>query len=68
VAAPLISNQTLFLQINAAPYIDGQPSGFLNPPEVLVKANSSKIQAQVHKLLFTRVLEAVLKIRGDIAV
>lgn len=68
VAAPLIANQTLFLQLNAAPYIEGESSGFLNPPDVLTKVNSSKIQLQLHKLLFTRIIEKVLKIRGGIAI
>lgn len=56
VAAPLISSQTLFVQINAAPYVEGERSDLLNPPEVLVKQNSSKIQLQVHKLLVTRII------------
>lgn len=56
VAAPLISSQTLFVQINGAPYVEGERSDFLNPPEVLVKQNSTKIQLQVHKLMVTRII------------
>ena len=56
VAAPLINSQTLFVQINGAPYVEGERSDFLNPPEVLVKQNSTKIQLQVHKLMVTRII------------
>lgn len=56
------------MQLNGAPYIEGEGSGVLNPPEVLVKGGSSKIQLQVHKLLASRILELVMGIRGQVFV
>ncbi len=67
-ASPLFNNQVLYLQINAAPYVQGESSGYLNPPDILTKYNSSKIEAQVHKLVVTKVIECLLRIRGEIVV
>lgn len=53
--------------MNAAPYIEGESSGVLNPSDVLVKANSNKIQLQAHKSIASKILELVLKIRGGVA-
>lgn len=68
VVSPLFNAQTLYLQINAAPYIVGESSGYLNPHEVLIKSNSSKIQIQAHKLLFKKIVETFLRIKGEIFV
>jgi hypothetical protein len=68
VATPLINAQTLYIQVNAAPYIEGESSGYLNPPDVLLKANSTKIQLQIHKELAVKIISLYLKIVGEIFV
>jgi len=64
VASPTISNNTLIVQLDGAPYINGIPSGPLDPPEILIRSNSSKIQVQIHKLIGNRFLDLLLQVRG----
>jgi len=68
VTPPILSNQALIIQMNAAPYIGGESSGYLNPPETLVRKNSTKIAVQIHKALATKLLTLIMHIRGEIAV
>mgnify|MGYP000586739385 CR=1 FL=1 len=64
MATPIVANENLLVQINGAPYIKGSSSGSLNPEDILVKQNSSKIQVQIHSKLASSIISLLLKEKG----
>lgn len=69
VGFPSINSNALLIQLDGAPYIKGRPSGPLNPPNILIKANSTKIDVQIHKLVANNFINLLIEARGgDIAV
>ena len=64
VAPPILSASSLLVQLNGAPYLKGTRSQPLNPEDILVKTNSSKIQVQIHQKIIKVMVHLFLQLRG----
>jgi hypothetical protein len=54
----------LIVQLNGAIYPKGETSGELNPEDILVRTNSSRIQVHIHKKIVSQFISQLLKARG----
>jgi len=64
VAFPSINSNTLIIQLDGAPYIKGKASTPLNPPNILVRANTTKIAVQIHKMVANNFIDLLIEARG----
>jgi hypothetical protein len=60
VCKPLNANGIQYIQVNAAPYLEGFSSGFLDPPDAIIKFNSTLLDVQIHQKLFTSISKVYL--------
>lgn len=58
----MIADGIQYIQVNGAPYRTGHSSGFLDPPEAIIKFNTSNLNVQIHQRVLTQAAHLFLTI------